>query len=196
MLSDSHVNWNICVPIPPQHKCQNIPGDAEFIAGTVQDQTSQPPLVLDTEQKKTSCSHYRCPSSNYPQRRCDKGLLGSYMARLDPYVRIAMIDDKRSVDHVNSQSSNSIRPKEIIKEYSTCDIARLLPHSSCLWRGPFLIIIAKLELQTNTFAAHMYAWLTHLPLGKTTVISQTALSSVSSWMKMLYFDWDFTDVCS
>ena len=38
--------------------------------------------------------------------------------------------------------------------------------------------------------------LTHLPLDKMVAISQTIFSHAFSWMKHLYFDYNFTDVCS
>ena len=38
--------------------------------------------------------------------------------------------------------------------------------------------------------------LTHLPLNKMAAISQTTFSNAFSWMKILYFDSNFTEVCS
>ena len=38
--------------------------------------------------------------------------------------------------------------------------------------------------------------LTNLHLGKKAAISQTIVSDAFSWMKNLYFDYNFTDVCS
>ena len=38
--------------------------------------------------------------------------------------------------------------------------------------------------------------LTHLPLDKMVAISQTIFSNIFSWMKCLYFDYNFAEVCS
>ena len=49
--------------------------------------------------------------------------------------------------------------------------------------------------QTWTFKADD-TFLTHLPLDKMAAISQTIFSDAFSWMKFLYFDYDFTEFCS
>ena len=40
------------------------------------------------------------------------------------------------------------------------------------------------------------SWLTHWGRDKMAAVSQTTLSNAFSWMKMLEFDYDFTEVCS
>ena len=50
---------------------------------------------------------------------------------------------------------------------------------------------------TNTYRVPLlYSLLTHLPLDKIASISQTMLSDAFSWMKSLYFDYNFTEGCS
>ena len=51
------------------------------------------------------------------------------------------------------------------------------------------------EWNVNTMFLFLFIKSTHLPLDKMAAISQTIFSDTLSWMKVLYFDQDFTELC-